>query len=230
MSKSKNTNFQRVCLLIVEGSTEKRSLNNIISKYLMGKQLRTLIMGTDITSEKSINVSNIQTRLWERVRRFIDEQKLKKTDIARIIHLTDMDGTFIDDTNVIYNKSYIKPFYEEDRILTVNVKSIQERNHRKAENIRSLIATSEISGIPYKIFFMSCNLEHALHGRNNLTDEEKSDMADEIAECYLGKEVTFFADLKEQGLLCDTYVDSWNEIQKENNSLHRKTNLNKILD
>lgn len=231
MSKSKNINFQRVCLLIVEGHTDKRSLNNIISKYLKGKQLRALIMGTDITSDKSINVSNIQIHLWERIKRFIEEQKLKKTDIVRIIHLTDTDGAFIDDTNVIYDKAYKDPYYKEDKILTAHVESIKGRNHRKAENIRFLLSLSNLSGIPYKIFFMSCNLEHVLHGRNNLTDEEKSDMAEQIAEYYLGKENTFFDDLRGSGLLYNTsYIDSWNEIQIGTNSLKRKTNLDKMLE
>jgi hypothetical protein len=231
MSKSKNINYHRVCLFIVEGSTDKIALNNILSKYFADKKLRTYIVGTDITSDEHSTEDNIVNNLKTNINLFLKREKLNKTDIAKIIHLTDLDGTFIDDSAVLFNKHYLHPYYTDENILTSHVDKIIERNHRKAANLKKLLATGEIYSIPYKIYFVSCNLEHLLHNKNNASNEDKRLLAEALAEKFLGKELTFLDFLRDEGVIDDTnYEESWANAQKENNSLLRKTNLDKALN
>ena len=168
----------------------------------------------------------------EHIRAFIQREKLKKSDIVRVIHLTDLDGTFIDDSNVVYNDAYEHPYYTKNDIQTAHTFLIRERNRRKAENIKTLIALDKILSIPYKLYFMSCNLDHVLYNENNLSDEEKRLYAEEFSEKFLGKELSFLDFLSKEGVIdASTYTDSWAEVQKSTNSLLRKTNIDKaILD
>lgn len=230
MSKSKNINFQRVCLLIVEGSSDKISLFNIFSKYLSKNKLRTYIMKTDITSESGIKPENIEKNLAQRIESFLKQDKLKKSDITNIIHLTDLDGTFIDDKYVKFNKEYEQPFYTTSDIQTVRPNSIKDRNHRKADNIRKLLTVDSILTKPYKLYFMSCNIDHVLHNVNNISDAEKQRLAEEFADKFLGHELTFLDYLKNEGVIdSDTYEESWDKVQCGLNSLKRKTNIDKAL-
>lgn len=230
MSKSKNVNFQRVCLLIVEGPSDKISLFNILSKYLSKNKLRTYIMRTDITSESGIKPENIEKNLAQRIDSFLKQDKLKKSDITNIIHLTDLDGTFIDDKYVKFNKECEQPFYTTNDIQTVRPDSIKDRNHRKADNIRKLLTVDSILSKPYKLYFMSCNIDHVLHNTNNIDDAEKQRLAEEFADKFLGQELTFLDYLKKEGVIdFDTYEESWDKVQCGLNSLNRKTNIDKAL-
>ena len=48
--------------------------------------------------------------------------------------------------------------------------------------------TGKINGIPYRIYFNSCNLEHVLYGElKDYPDEEKQILSDDFADRYDGK-------------------------------------------
>lgn len=45
------------------------------------------------------------------------------------------------------------------------------------KNIDRLKVTGQIWNLPYGIYYMSCNLDHALYGKLNSADEEKEEDA-----------------------------------------------------
>ncbi len=54
--------------------------------------------------------------------------------------------------------------YYEDHINAKNASEIAERNKRKGDILYKLRKTGKVNGIPYRIYFNSCNLEHVLYG------------------------------------------------------------------
>lgn len=230
MSKSKSINLRRVCLFIVEGISDKIALQNILTKYFSSKKLRTCVLETDITSDENSTPSNIEQVLTDEICTWLQVSKLTKQDIYRIIQLTDLDGAFIPDSQVIYNASYKHPYYTEKDIQTAYVQNIPQRNHRKAGNINALLECSTILGIPYNLYFMSCNLDHVLYNRNNVDSSEKLTLAEEFADRFLGSEQEFIDFLKKEGVIDDaTYSDSWDKVKQNGNSLQRKTNIDKAI-
>ena len=63
---------------------------------------------------------------------------------------------------------------------------------RKADILFKLRRTGTVQGIPYKIYYNSCNLEHVLYNElKDFTDDDKRDMSDDFAEKYEGRAEEF---------------------------------------
>jgi len=82
-----------------------------------------------------------------------------------------MDGAYIPKEAVVFDSNATKAKYERDKILTTNVKAIQERNIQKGGCLNRLSTTPTVHKIPYHVYYMSCNLDHVLHDKRNLTKE-----------------------------------------------------------
>jgi hypothetical protein len=74
---------------------------------------------------------------------------------------------------------------------------------------------------------MSCNLDHALYNKQNLSDEEKKQYADAFYEKFIGAEKYFIDFLKFDAVngVPDSFPASWRYIKEELRSLERHTNL-----
>lgn len=46
-------------------------------------------------------------------------------------------------------------------------------NAQKRETLFRLIGTGRMRTIPYKVYYMSCNMDHVLYDKRNSSDEEK---------------------------------------------------------
>lgn len=232
MSKSTDVNYKKICAVLVEGPSDKKALYNILFKLFLtiNKKVQVYVFHKDITSDNRNNPSNIESKIISFINSKLGENKLKFSDLYRVIHITDLDGCYISDDNVIYDKTSINPFYDADKIKTNRVAQIQQRNKDKSDNINHLLTVNNFTydkvTVPYKLYFMSCNLDHVLYNKNNLTDEEKAIYAESFAERFLNAPTSFIEFLKKEGVtISGTYEESWNFIKKDNNSLKRKTNL-----
>lgn len=74
-----------------------------------------------------------------------------------------------------------------DSIKISNVENICNRNAQKRENINTLSTnTSSIcNDIPYKVYYMSCNLDHVLYNLQNANNKEKGENTLEFSERYI---------------------------------------------
>ena len=73
---------------------------------------------------------------------------------------------------------------------------------------------------------MSCNLDHVLHNKQNSSDEEKVKDAVAFVRRYRQDTDGFVKFLAESDFsVTSDYVDSWNYIKQELNSLERHTNF-----
>ena len=91
-----------------------------------------------------------------------------------------------------------------------------------------LLKVSTIRNIPYKCYYLSSNLEHALYDKLNLSEEEKRDYADNFYDMFLDKEILFVEFLNKVVVngVPDSFPSSWRYIKEELHSLERHTNLN----
>lgn len=138
----------------------------------------------------------------------------------------DTDGAYIPKENVILDSEQGDISYEADGIHTSNQQGILERNKQKTENLYRLIGTGQIWKVPYRIYYMSCNLDHVLHNKRNSTDDEKENDAYTFAKKYKNDVEGFV------NFICNSdfsingdYKESWTYIEKGMNSIERNTNL-----
>ena len=150
----------------------------------------------------------------------------KSGDFSRIIHITDTDGAFIPDDAVVEDAAAVKPLYSATEIRTQRKSGIENRNQRKRECLNRLSAVSRIWGVPYQIYYMSCNLDHALYGKLNSTDDEKESDSFAFAKKYRDDIPGFMKLISESDFsVAGNYPQSWQYIREGLHSLERNTNL-----
>lgn len=90
-----------------------------------------------------------------------------------------------------------------------------------------LLSCQDIKSIPYEMYFMSCNLDHALYNEIMLNNDLKQEYADEFYEKFIGKEYMFVEFLKTDVAngVPNSLSSSWRYIKENLHSLERHTNL-----
>ena len=137
------------------------------------------------------------------------------------------DGAYVPDTTIILDDQAEKPFYSTAHIKTSNPEGIIQRNQTKKANLTKLRKARFIwNDIPYSVFYMSCNLDHALYNKLNLSDDEKERYALQFAKRYRKDLPSFVEYVQDSDFsVVDGYVTSWEYIEQELHSLERHTNI-----
>ena len=220
---------KKVVLVIVEGPTDEDALGISLKQYFdkFSKNVLVEVMHCDITTEWSGYPQNIREKITDVVKRNAQKNKYQKEHYSQIIHIVDTDGAFIDEEYVIEDKSVEKVNYSLTSIICKDRKDIVNRNIQKSNNLKSLLSIKTIwSIIPYKVYYMSCNMDHVLHNIQNSTDEEKENNAHIFAKKYKNDLIGFLNYISESVFTVKgTYKETWDYIQREVNSLNRHTNL-----
>lgn len=107
-----------------------------------------------------------------------------------------------------------------------NTIGIENRNRQKRDNLNRLTSISQVWKIPYSVFYMSSNLDHALYGKLNSTDDEKEHDAFYFSMKYKNNLPLFIQFISESEFsVCNDYNESWRFIKGALHSLERHTNL-----
>lgn len=219
--------MDKAVVFIVEGATDKKALENIFKKIYRHKKVHFEFTHGDITSDENIDESKVEEEIYKYVDSYRKDKKLRPSDIWQIVHIFDTDGTYIEDSYVIQGESK-DPFYTNEYISCKDVQKVIKRNKHKRELMDYLLSCPDIKNIPYKCYYMSSNLDHALYNKLNLDDESKKKYANAFYEKFFGKERFFiqFLDMEAVNGVPDSFPESWRYIKRGLNSLQRHTNLN----
>lgn len=221
MAETKKTVF-----FIVEGNTDKTALQNIFKKIYKHKNIRFEFTNGDVTSDDLIDENNVSDKLYLLVERYIIDNKLNKTDIWQIVHIFDTDGTYIPESSIVEGESN-KFVYSTTNIACKSREKVIERNEKKSRMMEYLLTVGEIKSIPYRCYYMSSNLDHALYDEQNLSDDDKKEYADAFYSAFLNKEKKFIEFLETDVVngVPNTFPSSWRYIKDGLHSLERHTNL-----
>ena len=231
--------MKKYLLFIVEGRNDKKEIQAILraaaepafsENYVDAYHVH----GGDLFTEKDSSEKTIIGKLNKIVLAWRNGgeqpfQRIIPSDVKKIIHIIDTDGTFIPEDSIIETEDGKVLYFDEsmhyfDRAFLVG------RNRKKARIIRKLLATRQIDNIPYELLFASCNMDHLLFNDRNPLPNAKG----ENALVFSGKcksRVDLQNSVFAEGICASgTLADSWNMIQKKYNSLARHTNINLLLD
>lgn len=137
-----------------------------------------------------------------------------------------MDGAYIPDSSII--SGLTNEFnYSTTSISCNHPQRIKDRNKNKRKIMEYLLKQTTIKAFPYEMYFMSCNLDHALYNEINLDKDLKQGYADAFYEKFIGKEHLFpkFLETDVVNGVPDKLSPSWKYIKKGLHSLERHTNL-----
>lgn len=189
---------------------------------------------TDITTKPGVTTKNINNKIAEPVKKYAKSNGLTQKDFLRIIHIIDTDGVYIPDDRVNYSENGGAPgktIYTDNCIMTPNVNKIIMRNHHKRDILLILSRQNYVwKTIPYKAYYMSCDLDHVLYDKRNSTDDEKERDSLAFAKKYEDDPEGFIDFISNSDFsVTDGYSESWSFISEGLNSLHRYTNLGLAL-
>ncbi|OZG68558.1 hypothetical protein [Bifidobacterium eulemuris] len=220
---------KKVVLLIVEGPTEETALGSVFQRLFSDSLVKFDVVHGDMT------VSQTSKEPRDRVRELIlgelkRDRGYQWKDIAQIVQICDTDGAFIPDDLVLAGEADAIE-YREDRILTSKTESIRLRNRRKRESLRKLsdisCLTYQKHEVPYRIYYFSRNMEHALHNRSDsLSNSEKSKLAQSFRRRFSNDLPQFKAFMRSPEVAVPgDYQTTWSVLQEGVSSLRRGSNL-----
>ncbi|MDO4556302.1 MAG: hypothetical protein Q4B70_14350 [Lachnospiraceae bacterium] len=217
---------KKIVFVIVEGLSDETALGAILSRIYDNETVYVHIMHGDITTEQGVSPINIFSRIGDAIRGYASSNHFRKDDFKEIVHIVDMDGAFVPDECIIEDEAAAKPLYSLTDIRTSNKRGIQHRNQIKRANIDKLCTCKVAWKVPYRIFYMSCNLDHVLYNKLNSTDEDKETDSFQFARKYKNCIPEFLSFISESEFsVTDGYKESWEYIKQELHSLERHTNL-----
>lgn len=221
---------QQIVLFLVEGVTDKISLEAIIPHFIETDEVGFHITAGDLLTNEYATTRNIITLINENVKAYMRKNGFQKGDLLHIVHLIDTDGAFVSAENVYY-ADCTDIVYLSNRIETRNLEHIIARNKQKTMITNKLIETSSINKIPYSIGFFSCNLEHVLHNRReHLSSAQKMNLAEGFAERYSDDPDGFIRLIMDpQIMVAGDYLTTWSFIKDGVNSLNRYSNLHLFI-
>lgn len=182
---------KKVVVFIVEGPSDVAALGTIMKEYFSSNEVQFIVVHGDITLKDHVSGDNILKKINEQMEGVKSRYRYSQDDFIKIVHIVDMDGVYISDTDII-EADVEEIQYFEDHIDSKCASIIVERNRRKSDILYKLRKTGKVNGIPYRIYFNSCNLEHVLYGElKDYSDEEKQILSDDFADRYDGKAEEF---------------------------------------
>lgn len=218
---------KKLILVIVEGPSDKAALDILFTRFVNPKEAETIVTHGDITSDKNVSESTVIAKVCQLIKDFTVERKLRKTDILRVIHIVDTDGTFIPDDKIVFDKVATEFVYSDTEIRSNDIAKVKSRNEQKRKNIDKLLSTHVMwKDIPYCVYYMSCDLDHALYNKRGSDDLTKECDAHAFAKKYKDDIPGFVKFITESDFsVMDGYKESWDYIKRGVNSLERHTNL-----
>ena len=229
---------KKVCLLIVEGVSDETAIAiPLDALFKDNPRIKVHVIHGDLTTQPGMAPDNIVRKLGNIVKNYLNVSHLNKTDICMVIQIVDTDGAFIPNSSIqqapIDLDDNMLPRYEESCILARNVEKIIERNTKKQENLRRIYVLPTVcGGIPFKVYYFSCNLDHVIHGDANTVDSKKVNLADKFAEMYQEEPEKFREFLQEKfPVPCvQEYLPSWTFIEEGVHSLECWSNFSLALE
>ena len=223
-------NEKKVIVVIVEGPSDENALGGILKEYFSSSEVQFAVVHGDITSDSKTSPENVVAK----IKKLVDSVNAKYgyawRDITRIIHIGDTDGAFT--KNCVHKADVKNVQYYEDHIDASDVEVIEKRNRCKAKVLLTLYSTGKVRGIPYRIYFNSCNLEHVLYNQlKNFSGVEKVELADNFADKFEGKVQEFIDFISAPALAVPgTYRETWKYIEEGKHSLERHSNMHLMFD
>lgn len=217
---------KKIVLVIVEGPSDDVALGMALNQVYDKDSVYVHIMHGDITTRRGVTSQNIVAKIGNDVTTYARSQHYKASDFKQIIHIVDMDGAYIPDDNIFETEDCVDVKYEVEGIYTNNRAAIVTRNEQKRDNLYRLRSCGTIWSIPYRVYYMSCNLDHVLYDKQNSTDEDKENDAYAFAKKYRNNVEEFVQYICGSSFsIVGDYKESWKHIQKDLNSVNRFTNL-----
>lgn len=251
-----NHKERKVFLLIVEGSSDRIAIKGTLKEVLKALGYDALldceVYGTDLTlhpyqnnnqySEPEDALENVVSAVNEFIFNERRSSKIDFDNIAAVATLSDLDACYCDDSRIVFYSNAPKDVKSQcdinaQLIRTTNIPFMKKRNATKRDAFDTLLSEKEIyigettkRRVPFKPFYMSVHLEHALMKDTcEHTLEEKGEMARNFRAKYIHCPTEFIHLLDDISIHGTDHPSSWNRKTLKENAFARASNLFHII-
>lgn len=232
------SNMKKIILIIVEGRSDEAYLSPIkrMVKSRSNNKIEFKVTKGDILVQNDADSTNIEIKVGLAVQEYLNLYRLEYDDVKQIVHVVDFDGAFVDtkqiETDITLNKG--QTIYYRDKIINLNKNNIIRRNKKKTASLEVLYNLDEINygtqgTIPYRVYYFSTNIDDYFFGEQNLTDEEKERYSNFIYDRYIDNCEEYRNAIERDFCVPGNYIETWQYVKIDNNSLSRCTNFNKFF-
>lgn len=93
-------NEKKVVVFIVEGPSDEAALGSIFKEFFSGNEVRFVVVYGDITLKDYVSENNILIKINEQIEKKKVKYRYRQDDFIKIIHIVDMDGVYIKESDV----------------------------------------------------------------------------------------------------------------------------------
>ena len=235
----------QVLAVVLEGDSDRFTFERAFSLLLHDRSpedsLQVFVFRGDITINDQygdpIDSDDAMQNLVDFLSRELRTFGLTPQDLLGIIHITDLDAVYCNDEQVCFaNQRRLSYDLEDNKVLTRNVGATLQRNQRKRDALNTFMGTRALEFasnglllVPYRLFYLGINLEHAFYGLANCSGNEKESLGLDFDGKYahtMKDWVSFLESLPCHG---DTYEESCRYARKEEYAFEPMTNLRFVL-
>ena len=188
----------KVVLMLVEGATDSTvlvpSFTTLLQRSNKALRVEGEEMRCDVTvvnmfpkdaRDAGLNVRHdVRQMVREKVEYHLERSDYSKNSFTHVVQVIDLDGAFVADADVVQSDA-ASVRYEEDRILTPNRERQLAIMRTKRTGISDLLKLRAVGRLPYRLFYVSRNIEHAFAGENGELDaRKKQSIAALVADAY----------------------------------------------
>lgn len=222
---------KKVKLFVVEGPSDETAFGLLFERLFANDRVLFNVVHGDVTA--NMGAKSARNVVRDQLVGHIEHEYYGWKDLMEIVHIVDSDGVFISDDKVVAAESDCLE-YGLDCIKAPRVESILQRNHAKAATLNQLRHITGITyqhiTVPYRIYYVSRNLEHALHGViEDVSDYEKEKLARLFQRRYRNDLEGFAAFMRNEIGVAGDYTETWDHLRQNENSLARRSNLHLVL-
>lgn len=217
---------KKIVFVIVEGPSDDEALSILLERIFEKNNVFVHITHGDMTTERGSSSSKILSKIGNLVRKYASSNHFVNKHFQEIIHIVDTDGAYVSDSYVEEDLKLERVIYTPSSIRTANVAEICDRNYQKSSCLNKMSTTKVIWGLPYRVYYMSSNLEHVLYNYQNVEDSEKEKYAIAFAKKYKDDVEGFISYMSSSDFsVIGDYLQSWSFIKEDLRSLERHSNL-----
>lgn len=224
----------KVIVVIVEGISDKSLISDRLEEYFEDYDVNFAIVKNDVFNRST--TTTILTNINRHINKLRKVKKFEPKDILCIIHITDVDGCFISDSNIVVDVTQAETTKYTLENITVNSdgqkSNMVGRNRSKRNNTNVVLPLSSINyeknDIDYQVFYFSRSLEHVLFDNPNPEKETKVSEVNAFLKTLADDLETWlkaYCPPMSSGAYQVKYKESWNHISAMTNSLKRCTNV-----
>ena len=193
-------------------------------------------------SEPEDALENVVSAVNEFIYNERRSSKIDFDNIAAVATLSDLDACYCDDSRIVFYSDAPKGAKSQcdinaQLIRTTNIPFMAKRNATKRDAFDTLLSEKEIyigesskRRVPFKPFYMSVHLEHALMNDTcEHTLEEKGEMARNFRAKYIHCPTRFIHLLDDISIHGTDHLSSWNRKTLKENAFARASNLFHII-